>query len=429
MLKSFSIGIIGGVAVATQLHEETGVRRAAALVDGMSFVRSTPRQRQLQDPVRRDRETAIISDNCGGKRAYYHRDAMSPYGFGCQYNHWITFLSISLLEERIPIETGRWTLTCPRVGQGNFWDCFSSAQRSAPPSCDPAHNVYVSRFDKRSDAFKRSQYAKDMCGLNIQDLDEWHLDGDLIRSHSQEFNIDCGVRGHVATSVLGAKTEALEPKETSVFDLAGFDTGSICRGSHRWTPRSNTTFARQMCADAGLPTLDRLQIFRYVARNVVPLQGFEEAKRKCRALWSSKVVLAVHVRRTDKVIHEDQGYKVTEYVDAAVKNGWKFDLVHVVTDDPTAVGQEMHCNVLSMAENGKRFECTTLKRSREDLQKVEGGHSFAGFQGLLEDVACLAEADFLVGSTHSNIPWLAQTLRNKAADTASGLSGEALRMP
>lgn len=251
------------------------------------------------------------------------------------------------------------------------------------------------------------------------------MDGDMIRGHAKEFQLDCGVSSQ-------QKPEESSDYASSALDLDTDDTErlNICQGAKRWSPRRNTTFARQMCAATGLARLDRVQIFRYVAQHVAPIQGFEEAKRKCRKLWGSKVALAVHVRRTDKVLHEDKAYKVTDYVDTAIRKGWKFDVVHIVTDDPTGVGQEMHCQEFSMAESAKRFDCTTLKRGKESLKRLEnGGNATASFLGLVEDVACLAEADFLVGSRRSNIPWLAQTLRNKAPETAIGLGDEALAMP
>merc|ERR1719262_2093072 len=119
--------------------------------------------------------------------------------------------------------------------------------------------------------------------------------------------------------------------------------------------------------------------------------GFAEAKQKCRALWGSQVALAIHVRRGDKVGHEDRAYGVKEYIQAANKNGWKFDVVHIVTDDPTAVGKEMQCDKFSMLQEDEvQVKCTQLKKGKDDLKKLEAG---GGYYSLLNDIACLAEAD------------------------------------
>jgi len=359
--------------------------------------------------VRRTKKTpGIVEDlgqaRCDGKVAFYHWDAMAPNGFGCQYNHWITFLSIALLEDRVPAEVGNWSLTCPRGGgKAGFWDCFSSAPRRWP-RCKPADNVYVSkRVEARGiggngGVFWNSLYAQHMRDLNQPNLAEWHLDGDMIRGHNQQLQIEC------------------KPVKSAADKPVG------------WTPSSNSDFARKMCADTHLPRMDVVQIFRYVAQRVVPIEGFEAAKRKCRALWGRQVALAIHIRRTDKVFHEDKAHPVEEYVNAAQKSGWNFDILHIVTDDPKGVETEWRCDDFSMLQGmqGKRVKCTQLKHTSEELTVVQKGGSFAG---LLDDLACLAEADYMVGSGKSNMPWLVQTLRSRAPGTAIGLQGEELAMP
>jgi len=202
--------------------------------------------------------------------------------------------------------------------------------------------------------FHQSEFGQHMIALNLQEEAEWHLDGDMVRGHADQFQIECTPGGLSKKTVL----------------------------ANRWKPRSNTAFARKMCADTGLHQMDVVQIFRYVAQRVVPLDSFDEAKRKCRSLWNGKVALAIHVRRTDKVAHEDRAYTVQEYVQAAQKNGWKFDIVHIVTDDPTGVGKEMKCDEVSLLQGDLDVKCTQLKHTKDDLKTVQTG---GAFKGLLED--------------------------------------------
>merc|ERR1712232_1016297 len=116
----------------------------------------------------------------------------------------------------------------------------------------------------------------------------------------------------------------------------------------------------------------------------------------------------IHVRRGDKLEHEDKLYLVTEYLDAARKKGWDFEIVLIMTDDPDAVTQE-----------ADKLELDYFLIEGKRLPGHGDGHHHNYFDSnafLLEEVACVAVADYFVGQIKSNIAWLVQQHRTQALD-------------
>lgn len=350
---------------------------------------------------------------CGEKVSVYHLDSMSAYGFGCQYNHLIQFLAISVLEERKPVLVGPWTLGCP-VGNSTdaaevnnvlaskhmgFDPCYLSFAHQAECTDAAGDSEYAkawqrsfdfrngNKLDEKAD-FDWRAYAHGM--LEDRAVPEWHFDGDVV-CWLNSVDLDCGS------------------------GEASFGTG--------WAaPPAASTAITEACDATGVAQMSRLHVYRYIAQHYAPFSGeaqnaMEAARDKCRS-WlehgAGGKLLAIHVRRTDKVIHEDRAYGVEEYLKAARGWNWDFGGVFVATDDPVAVDAEMKKQDVSYY---------MLKDRPEGWD--QRGSTVSTLQFLAE-VSCLADADYFVGTAGSNVARMVQVLRSRDEGTAINIDGKPL---
>jgi len=337
-------------------------------------------------------KTRARGPGCTSKTAVYHHDAMSPFGFGSQYNHFMIFLVLAGLSHRVPVEEGPWTLGCNEhpVHEG-FLTCWLDPRQTRTP-CASKPNKYRQLWeDKVRDGAqwaKNNHYEREM--VLDSSAEEWHFDGDVVRWFTRDLHFPCG-------------SDHVEGEQSSLL-----------------TPLSTWAFAKEICEATGLDMISHLDMVRFASQKVAPIAGFSEARTWCRAAWGKKKVLAIHVRRGDKVEHEDALHEVSAYVAAATAKGWPFDLIFIATDDPEAVRREAE----ALSQRGA-FDFVTYDHGNDTSWKQRNlGSSTAT---LIQETACMAEADYFVGSTRSNIAWLVQTLRTASPDTAIDLSQGPLR--
>merc|ERR1712217_840391 len=140
-----------------------------------------------------------------------------------------------------------------------------------------------------------------------------------------------------------------------------------------------------------------------------------EATTKCREAADGKPILALHIRRTDKLNHEDRKYTIEEYLHAAALNHWSYGLVFIATDAPVDVKQEAEAS-------GINYFMLPHRAKGWDIR-----NAFSGNQQFLSEVACLIDADFFVDSVKSNVAFLVQAWRKQDATTAVGMDAQPVR--
>lgn len=344
---------------------------------------------------------------CEGIKAVYHRDRMAPNGFGCQYNHWVAFMVLALSEGRVPVEEGKWTLGCPVAslnqlarlssqgarGEEGFEACWSDLPDRGRHACKTSPDDMYRKEWEHKDMYGKWPFAQVKEMFAQKDADEWHLDADVIRwAMMREGSVEC--------------------------------SDGVSSSTSSWRPPVDSAFVQRVCHETGLERLGQLDFARYITQRVQPTTGIAAARAECRAQWRGHKVLAVHIRRTDKLVIEDVLHPMADYVAAARNKGWAFDLVFIATDDAIAVRAE--AEELKAKEG---LEYSMLDRAVGEVITQEVRSTTDGTTELLREVACLVEAEHFIGSRKSNIPWLVQTLRSHAPESACGLEGESLSMP
>lgn len=382
---------------------------------------------QVSEPI--NHHTSAATRKCSKQKMVYHRDTMAPFGFGNQYNHFVAFVTMAILEDRVPVEEGPWTLGCPDSGLPSSGYYDANKGEFGKDEGYGFHQCYVSmqHFEascksSSSDAYREAWHSKvkdpsihyDVKMLSDRAADEWHFDGDVVRWHMNQLEVDCPEESEDEA----ADAARCENRSGPSSDAAGsFWSYKPCR----YTP-----VVRRLCEKTGQRTLSRLDLARYVTQEVVPFNGFHGMKHKCRESWNGKKTLAIHVRRTDKLNHEDKLYPVEQYISAAKKKGWTFDLVAIATDDQAAVREETEQLRKNPTADTQGLEYIMFDHKVNPAYYAR--YAAESNTQFIEELACLAEADFFVDSTKSNGGWLTQTLRSKSPETAIGMDGGELHM-
>jgi len=298
---------------------------------------------------------------------------------------------------------GPWQLGCPVEGEGP--SCYLDVPKQ-DYSLSTTKSLAALTWE---DKFKGEQEGKvspsSVLNAMLENRDhcEWHLDGNMEQwIDDSDMLYRCNAEG--STQHQSLLQNSLRPHDDLI---------------------------KEVCAAAGRPTVSIVDFVKYVAQKVTPFHGetkqdIDAAKQFCKESWDGKTTLGIHVRRGDKLNHEDRLYHVSEYLVAAKKNGWDFAKVLIMTDDPSAVAKE--------AEELKLDYFLTAGRRSEghgNPANVQRSRSFYESNALLlREVACISTADYFVGQVNSNIAWLVQQERDIAQPIGSAIdltSGRPLR--
>lgn len=365
----------------------------------------------------------------------YHTETLAAYGFGSQYSSIIRAYALGLLTDRTTVVKGRWTLGCPNADAG------VSCYLKLPCKAD---NVDFNHQSPAEMKWNDDSKKKDELGVPnlyhamLKNEGEWHADGDLLMwmPHADMFyNCDTRqwatneVNAHFVQQLSGNhatgggiemfkinKENNQAEKDLSVYLSARKSLISLQRGD-------GIPDVDQTCKGLSKWTFE--DIYRHVAQKVVPFNheveaATQSAKNLCKQQSQMRKTLGIHVRRTDKVAHEDKLYHVKQYIDAAKNKNWDFDFVIIITDDPAAVRKE-----------ADELKLNYFIAEGERKRPNDGEDALIQFQGeaqFLGEVGCMADTDYFVGSEASNVARMVQVLRTQPHETAIDLnSGRDIR--
>ena len=329
------------------------------------------------------------------KKAVYHHDDLAPYGFGTQYNHFMIFYAVASLSERIPQEEGPWTLGCKSesIHEG-FSTCWLNVKEQWPKCPLEKNNKYRTLWSKRNRQHE-NHYEQNMV-LDAAS-EEWHFDAWPLRYLLLHLAVPCGQ----TTLRITLHHCCLLRRVAARGSYFRHRRSRELSAKPRVTPRSGTL---TWCA-TWQPGWRQLTEWTSRAPDA---ETFGMGRRPW--LFMSGAQTSTYTRTG--------AYSLNEYLGAARKQGWMFHVVFIATDDPDAV--------LAKAAHLKQQEGLDYVTFPRENDEWENRHSHQGTRALLDEIACLAEADYFIGSAKSNIPWLVQTIRTQPVDTALDVSGGAL---
>lgn len=211
-----------------------------------------------------------------------------------------------------------------------------------------------------------------------------------------------------------AKPEACE------WNIDGNMLNWVPQDEHKYRcdePSESLTALGEVCKSPGFSSMTWIDMVRHVAQKEVPFRddvkaAMRSAASECKKASQGKKTLAIHVRRTDKINHEDRLYYVEEYIEAAKKQNWDFDVVSIMTDDPVAVKGEMDKLQMEYFLAGD----VMTGRKIENNERPRNHHEDHVF--MLQELACMTAADYFVASRKSNLPWVVQVHRTQSPSTA-----------